>query len=311
MLLPNLRHLEHGISTYHLQAIAKIKDKNLTVNDAMFTLQQAFLWEKTNEALGLGLYIALHNVKDNVISLNSRGTPAYSCSAMFRYAKNLEHLELDLRGNLRYYFEPRRTVDKKQRFRRQLQLMKQLKTLRFGHSEHITVYDEVYHEVHFHVDDLLGNPNHPEDCCHLPRLERLELSGCTCRLNGILTFIKHHQQTLRQLILNRVSLLPYQSSPFWNDIAALCKEAVPGLTYLRFTRLVACPPNPSDSNGNNRVGVKPTPTGCRSSLEDAVTYEWMRGGAYGRDEEVVGFRCPWASEDALEGNGESMSVDSA
>ena len=105
------------------------------------------------------------------------------------------------------------------------------------------MYDEKYYDV-FHVDDLLVNFNDPEDYRLFPRLERLELFECTCRLNGLLTFIKQHRRTLKQLILNRITLHPYQSPALWNEIAAFCKEAVPGLAYASFHKTGNMPSKP-------------------------------------------------------------------
>ena len=311
MLLPNLRHLEHGISTYHRQEIVSIKDKILTVNGKMISWQHEFPVENMKQALALGLRIILVNVTTNVISLKSRDAPVWLGLQMFMIPSSLQHLDLEMRlGNLGN-FKSRKFILKtgshvpEKSWRRHLQVMKQLKTLRLGllpDAKHYAAHDEGYSDFYY-VDDLLVNPKHPTDHCFFSQLERLELSDCACRLNGLLAFVEKHQQILKQLILNRVILPPDYTSPAWNEVAAMCKEAVPGLAYLRLTKLVPRHPTRLNNNRNNGVGVKPTPKEWALGLENARTYEWTKGGANGTDEEFIGYKCPWTCEDAFEGNG--------
>ena len=306
MLLPNLRHLEHGISTYHRQEIASSKDKILTVNGAMFSWQHEYPVEQRKQALALGLQIVLMNVTRNVISLKSRDAPVWLGLQTFMIPSNLQHLDFDLRvgRDLRQNTKSRKFIFKigthlpARYWRQHLQVMKQLKTLRLGLLRDVkryTVDGKEYSDVY--VDDLLLSLKHPTDDCFFPRLERLELFDSFCQLNGLLAFVKNHQQTLKQLILNRIILPPDYSSPSWNEVAAMCKEAVPGLAYLRLTRLVTHCPTGLNNNRNNAVGVKPTPKSWTSGQEDANTYEWIKGGANGTGKESIGFKCPWTYDE--------------
>ena len=260
-------------------------------------------------------------MKNNIFSLKSIDGPVWMGLQKSMIPNNLQHLHLEMRlGNqlTRVNFKLRdSTYERGSEFlprtwRQHLQAMTQLKTIRLGvlpHAKKYTAYDGGYAFV-LYVDDLLVNPNKPKDHCIFPRLQRLELSDSACRLTGLLTFLAEPQPRLKQLILDRIVLPPAYSSSSWNGVAAMCREAMPDLEYLRLTKLVRRSPNRSDDNRNNGVGVKPTSKGWRSDVEDAMTYEWTKGGADGTDEEFIGFKCPWTCEGALEGNGELSPVDS-
>lgn len=151
------------------------------------------------------------------------------------------------------------------------------------------------------MDDLLVDPYDAEDRCFFPELESLELLDCALRLNNLLTIIRTHQQTLKKLILDRVTLFPSYNELYWREIGDMCKDAVPGLTYLRLTKLVTCRPksfNHFDNHSfDNGVDAEPTPEGWRSGLGDAMTYEWTKRGANGTGKEFVGFKCPWTCDE--------------
>ena len=309
MLLPNLRHLEHGISTYQQQEFVSIKDKILMDNGVMFLWQHKFPVEQTKEALRLGNHIVLSNITKNLVSLKSRDVLVWLGIQTFKILSNLQHLDLEMRvGRIpRHHSDSRKIISKKGShlaanfWPQGLQTMTQLKTLRLGLLQDDST---IKYHAGFRVDDLLVNPQNLEVYCFFPRLERLELFDCTCRLDGLSTFFKKHQQTLKQLVLNRIILSPYYAPPSWNEVAATCKEAVPGLTYLRLTRLVTRHSTPFNNNVDEGVGVKPTSKeGWRAGLDDAMTYEWTKGGANGTDMESIGLKCPWICEDALEGDG--------
>ena len=266
----------------------------------MFGWRHEFPVEATKKALALGLEIILKNGTDNVISLKSRNVPLWMGLDTFMMPNNLQHLDLEMRVRK----EPRR-VQKRRKFfafpsgshipggswRQHLQAMKQLKTLRLGLLPDAQYYAEYggYADVAY-VDDLLVNPSNTKDYCFFPRLARLELLDCACRLSGLLTFLQKHQQTLKQLILNRTILPADYSSSSWNGVAAICREAVPGLAYLRLTKLR---PNRSNDNHDNEVDVKPMPKSWRLGLEDARTYKWTKGVGYGTGKEFIGTKCPW------------------
>lgn len=276
----------------------------------MFSWQHKFPVEATKKALALGLQILLKNGTDNVVSLKSRNVPLWIGLQTFMMPNNLHHLDLEMRVRQ----EPRR-IQKSRKFfifeigshipagswRQHLQAMKQLKTLRLGLLPDAKFYTTYGGNASlFYVDDLLVNPSNPKDHCFFPRLERLELFDCACRLSGLLAFLQNHQQILKQLVLNRTMLPPDYSSSSWNGVAAMCREAAPGLSYLRLTKLR---PNRSNDNRNNEVGVKPITKSWSSCLEDARTYEWAKGGMNGTCEEFIGLKCPWDCEGALKDHG--------
>ena len=272
----------------------------LTLDGKMYSWQHSYPAEATKEALTLGLQILHKNVTDNVISLKSREVPLWLGLRTFMIPNNLQHLDLELR----FRKEPRRNQKSWKYFifeigshipagswRQHLQAMKQLKTLRLGLLPDAKYYTEYgwFADIAY-VDDLLVNPSNTRDCCFFPQLEHLELLDGACRLDGLFTFLQKHQQTLKRLILNRTILPADYSLSSWNEVAAMCREAVPGLTYLRLTNLR---PNLSNDNRDNEVGVKPMPKSWRLGLEDARTYEWTKGVASGTDKEIIGFKCPW------------------
>ena len=288
------------------------KDKILSFKGELCSWRHEFPVEATKAALAIGLEIVLVNINKIIISLKSRDGPVFLGLQTLMVSNNLQHLHLEMRVGMRIHSRPRNFISEvgsdspARSWRQQLQALEQLKTLRLGvlpDAEYYTAYDGGCANV-LYVDDLLVNPNNPKDHCYFPRLQRLELSDSACRLTGLLTFLEKHQQRLKQLSLNRIILPPGYSSSTWNEIAAMCREAMPDLAYLRLTKLVTRCPNRSNNNCNNGVGARPTSKDRRSCLEDAMTYERTKGGANGTDEEFIGFKCPWTYEDPPKGNGE-------
>ena len=151
----------------------------------------------------------------------------------------------------------------------------------------------------FHVDGLLIDSDKVDDDCIFPKLKSLVLSNSAVRIRRLLAFIKTHQKTLRKLALTRLSFAPAPElySLDWSEVANLCKDAVPGLTYLRLSKLVTGLPKRFDYDLRNGIDAEPTPMGWRSGLEDVMSYEWTKGVANGIDQEFIGSKCPWPCAD--------------
>ena len=235
---------------------------------------------------------------------------------------NLQHLDLEISAGrdqtwsflyLSHDTEEQPTTRSPRRWRQHLRRMKQLKTLRLRNlcgGGRCTEYEKGYSRV-FPFNDLFPNRNDEEDCCYFPDLKSLEFVDCTLRLPGLLAIIGTHKQTLKDLTLSRVTLFPSYSKPYWCKVGDMCKDAVPGLTYLRLTKLVTCHPKRFDYAYVNGANAKPIPQGWTSGLEDAMTYEWKKG-LNGTGKEFIGFKCPWTcdeDEDTLKDS--SVSAGSA
>ena len=207
---------------------------------------------------------------------------------------NLLHLDLEIR-----VFYTHDTLPDFQHvlfWRHGLQDVKQLKSLRLGFFDggsRSTEYEEGY-PGGFYIDDLLMSLDNATDDCFFPRLKSLELFDCPLRIQGLLGIAKRHQQTLRRLILSRTTLFPTYSAQNWCQIPEMCRDAAPGLTYLRLTKIVTSPPKHFNNAG---VGAEPTPNGWTSGLEDAMTYEWTKGGIDGAGQEFIGSKCPWTCDE--------------
>lgn len=308
MLLPSLRHLEHGLSTYWQQELTVIKGHTLTENEIR-TLPHCEDSVKTrHQALNFGFEMVLNSATDTITSLKLKDTLVWMNLGTATVPVSLQHLDLEMntgregtRGSDWTTYSGKQHLMKSVRlWGRRLRGLKQLKTLRLRLMHgggRCTEYEKETSRV-AQMDDLFIDPNNAEDRFFLPELQSLELLDCALRLKPLLTIIGAHQQTLKKLTLDRVTLFPNHREPYWREIGVMCKDAVPGLTYLRLTKLVTCRPRRfNDRHFNNRVGAEPTPEGWRSGLDDAMTYEWRKGGANGTGKEFIGFKCPWTCDE--------------
>ena len=110
------------------------------------------------------------------------------------------------------------------------------------------------------------------------------------------------------MALTRLSfaLAPELYSQDWSEVANLCKDAVPDLTYLRLSKLVVGRSKRFDYDHRDGINAEPTPMGWRSILEDVIFYEWTKGVVNGIDQEFIGSRCPWTCADDVDGLKDSI-----
>lgn len=73
------------------------------------------------------------------------------------------------------------------------------------------------------MDDLFIDPYNAEDRCFFSELSSLELLDCALKLKALLTIIEKHQQTLKKLILDPVTLFQSYNEPYWRETGACCK----------------------------------------------------------------------------------------
>lgn len=207
----------------------------------------------------------------------------------------------------------RNAVQRAALWRHSLRRLRQLETLSLGFhygGGRATEYEtEKVHPVH--IDDLLIDPKDMNRNSFFPKLKSLELFDCALRIPGLLSVAENHQKTLKELKLSRVTFAPKDSARYWCEIGDMCKNALPGLRYLRLVKLVTCRPkrfNNYKPRYNRGVETEPTPTTWRSGLEDAMSYEWVKGDVSGAVQEFVGVLCPWSGDD--EGSNSTLPYES-
>ena len=318
--LPNLRHLENGLSTYYHDAHRPFDTDSIRVR----THYKHFPFFE-NQAFTKSLHIVLNNSSKTLTSLKLRNMqlsfyddPEAAMIPDFlqhlaMIPDFLQHLDLDLRTRSpgisltshEQYHRELESIEERARlgavWRQILRRLRQLETLRLGlhcGGGRATEYQEMFRSQ-FQVDDLLVDSDEVDGHYIFPKLKSLALSNSAVRIRRLLAFIKAHQKTLERLTLIRLSFAPAPElyGQGWSEIANLCKDAVPGLTYLRLSKLVTGPPKRFDYDHNNGVNAEPTPMGWRSGLEHAMTYTWTKGGPNGVDQEFIGSKCPWTCVD--------------
>lgn len=174
-------------------------------------------------------------------------------------------------------------------WRQNLRRLRQLEILRLGCGGRRAIEYKGMSRSQFHIDDLFIDSDRKADDYIISKSKIFVLSNSAVRIRRLLAFIKSHQKTLQRLALTRLSLAPALElySQDWSDIANLCKDAVPGLTYLRVSKLVTGRPKRFDYGHHNDIDAEPRPLGWRSGLADAMSYEWTKGVANGIDQESI------------------------
>ncbi len=321
-MLPNLRHLENGLSIYYQQRLAENTHRPAENAHRPFKIDSIRVRTHykdfpffENQAFTKSLHIILNNSTKTLTSLKLRNMQLsfYDDPEAAMIPDFLQHLDLDLRtrspgisltSHEQYHREPE-SIEERARlgtvWRQILRRLRQLETLRLGFhcgGGRATEYQEGFRSQ-FEVDDLLVDSDEVDGHYIFPKLKSLVLSNSAVRIRRLLAFIKAHQQELKKLSLNRLSIAPAPElySQDWSEVANLCKDAVPGLTYLRLSKLVTGPPKRFNYDHNNGINAEPTPIGWRSGLEDAMIYEWTKGGPNGIDQEFIGSKCPWTCVD--------------
>ena len=316
-VLPGLRHLESGLSTYPEQKLAELEHK-LFLDDGISVSPDCRIADNENhQQFAAAFYIVLNNATKTINSLKLRDISFNETPSAAMIPGYLQHLDLELRICIYGQFgfsawdlrletaSEEGQVNPSTLWRQCLRRLKQLQTLRLGllgGGGRATEYEEEQDHVHqpFYVDDLLADLDNAKDDCFFPKLKSLELFDCTLQTSGLIKVAEKHRKTLRKLILTRVTFAPKYSSS-WCDIADMCKGALPGLTYFRLTKVVTSPPK----RFQNRYALqylddKVRPEGWRSGLDDQMTYEWTRGDTNGAGQELIGSKCPWNCDE--EGN---------
>ena len=314
-MLPNLRHLENGLSTYYQQGLAEIANRLFESDRIRVRLDDNDLFCVERQRVTKSHHIILNNMTKTLTSLKLRDIHLGFSDTLeaTMIPESLQHLDLDLRTRrfrrdlrdlnsdtvsiLDLQNEPKLVAV----WRQNLQRLRQLETLCLGlhcGGGRTTEYKEGLGSQ-FLIDDLLIDSDNVDDHYVFPKLRSLVLSNSAVRIHRLLAFIKAHQKTLKRLTLTRLSfaLPPELHSQGWSEVANLCKDAVPGLTYLRLSKLVTGRPKRFDHDHGNGINAKRTPLGWRSGLGDDMTYEWTKGVANGIDREFIGSKCPWTCAD--------------
>ena len=306
--------LENHALTYYQERLAELAHRPFETDRIRVRMHYNNWCLVENQAFTKSLQVILNNATKTLTSLKLRETRVifYDNLEAAMIPECLQHLDLDLRTrkfgmDLAPVEENHLGFDsiKEMRlvtvWRQNLRRLGQLETLHLGFNcggGRATEYQGTF-QSQFHIDDLLIDSDKAVDHSMFPKLKSLVLSNSAVRIRRLLAFIKTHQKTLKKLVLNRLSFAtaPELYSRDWSEVANLCKDAVPGLTYLRLSKLVTGRPKCFDYDHCNGMNVEPTPIGWRSGLEDAMTYEWIKGVANGIDQEVIGHKCPWNCAD--------------
>ncbi len=309
-MLPNLRHLENGLSTYYHHAHRPFDTDSIRVR----THYKDFPFFE-NQTFTKSLHIILNNSTKTLTNLKLRNVQLsfYDTREAAMIPEFLQYLDLELRtwsfgaslaSPEEYHLESGSLEDEERLvefWRQNLRRLRQLETLRLGlhcGGGRATEYKEMSRSQ-FHIDELLVGSDEVDGDCIFPKLKSLVLSNSTVQFRRILAFIKAHQQELKKLSLTRLSIAPAPElySQDWSEVANLCKDAAPGLTYLRLSKLVTGCPKRFDYDHSYSINAEPTPMGWRSGLEDAMTYTWTKGGPNGIDQEFIGSKRPWTCVD--------------
>lgn len=307
-VLPGLRHLECGLSTHCEQKFAELEHK-FFMEDGVVSPNYMIADNEENKRFTIASKIVLNNATKTIDSLKVRDI-SFDETPRAMFPGYLQHLDLELRPRVcenddffSWKFNLETTSEEGQvnpsaLWRQCLRRLKQLQSLRLGllgGGGRATEYEEEQYHAYqpFYIDDLLADPDNAEDNCFFPKLKSLELFDCTLRMHGLLKLAGKHQQSLSKLILNRVTFAPKYSRS-WRDIADTCKSTLPGLTYLRLTKVITSPPKRFQyRHPRQYLDGKVRPEGWRSGLDDHMSYEWTRGVTNGAGQELIGSKCPW------------------
>ena len=134
------------------------------------------------------------------------------------------------------------------------------------------------------------DPENANDHCFFPNSKSLELFDCTLRIGGVLSVTKTHQETLRRLILTKVTIAPNDSG-YWCEMADMCKDTLPNLKHLRLTKFVTFPLRQfSHKDFEHGIDKGPISKRWRAASEDAMSDEWTMGDTNGTVQECIGFK---------------------
>lgn len=287
--LPNLRHVEHAISTQQGRAFRPLQSKILN-ETGLGIFRDRLADTSIHLAFEEGTRLVLGNMEPSITSLKLRSVSALA--GPYRKTQimpvTLHHLDLEIYDEDIWCSG----ADPDEQFlmdgwRSNLASLRQLRTLRLSWEAD---YDNPLDP--FYVDDFFIDPKDNANKIVLPHLERFSLSDCCLRLSVLLTFATLHSSTLKDLELNRVRFDPSYNPESWSEIGALCKSILPSLAQLRLAKLTTYFPR-------RALDETPTPRRWNRGLEAATAYEWAKG-VHGPDVEVIGPSCPWEPEDVVD-----------
>ncbi|CAD6593394.1 MAG: hypothetical protein ASARMPRED_007446 [Alectoria sarmentosa] len=304
--LPNLRHVEHALSTYYLRFIdgilSEIRDR--TRHDLQplcypcLSDSCIFATISIPDAFTEGFKLIFQDLPDTITSLKLRNVALSQPypSDDEGLSATLQHLDLELRV-------PEGWDNKSKPYgsafveawRRNLIHLLRLKTLRLSFEDGqggATDYDCCVEPKY--IDDLLIDPTDDGKFIVFPHLRSLALTNCSLRICEFLAFAAAQSPTLKKLELSRVTFDPSYCPSSWSEIAATCKNAVPNLTYLRLAKLITHFARRADAP----VEEHATPERWNRGLEAETAYEWCKR-IHGPDVEVKGSKCPWEAEDVI------------
>lgn len=161
----------------------------------------------------------------------------------------LQHLDLGISADI--LFQKRRHWT-----RSSISYFKHLRTLR--------IEWETDCEDHFYIDELFIAYGDNSNVTKFPHLKSLTLVKFWLSHHAFLAIAASHASTLKELELIQVTLDSSCWPKSWSEMDALCKNALPSLTYLRLAQLISYT---ADSPPETRVEVP----------EAATTYEWTKG----------------------------------
>lgn len=284
--LPNLRHIEHAVSTQQSRVFRPLQSKILN-ETGLSIFRDRLADTSTQLALQEGTRLILGNVGPSITSLKLRSV-AKPYPRIQNIPVTLQHLDLEIYD--KYIWRGGADPDDAllmTGWRSNLAPLRRLRTLRLSWGANYNILLD-----RFYVDDLFIDPKDSTKNILFPHLERLSLSDCYLRLQGLLTFATSHSSTLKDLELKRMTFDPAYSPGSWSEIGTLCKSIFPNLAHLRLARLTTHFPIQA-------LDQIPVRRRWNRGLEAATAYEWTKD-VQGRGVEVIGPKCPWEPEDVVD-----------
>lgn len=304
--LPNLRHVEHALSTYYRRfldgILSEIRDRtgyDLKPFCYSYSSDSCILATISRpDAFAEGFKLITGNLPDSVTSLKLRNVAlSQPCPSDDQgLSATLQHLDLELRIPEGWNNESRPYGSVfVEAWRRNLIHLVRLKTLRLSFEDgqgRATDYNSCVKPKY--LDDLLIDPTDDGKFISFPHLRSLALTNCSLGICEFLAFATAQSSTLKELEFSRVTFDPSYCPGSWSEIAATCKNALPNLTYLRLAKLITHFARRADAP----VREGATPERWNRGVETETAYEWCKR-IHGPDEGVKGPKCPWEAEDVI------------
>ena len=179
-VLPGLRHLESGLSTYCEQRFAELEHKLFKEDGISVSPDYRIADDEENQRFAIAFQIVLNNAAKTINSLKLRDISFNEAPKAAMVPWCLQHLDLELRiwahgnGDVSVWEFNLETaseegqVDPSTLWRQCLRRLKRLQTLRLGllgGGGRATEYEEEQDHVHqpFYIDDLLADSENVKD----------------------------------------------------------------------------------------------------------------------------------------------------